>query len=80
MARANTLEGQVAKQGLLVGLIGYVPGFAGYQQANLPDVNALELAMKYSKPPVDNQSVQRRLSTANDRLHREMVDSQYRND
>ena len=78
VARASTLEGQVAKQGLLVGLIGYVPGFAGYQQANLPDTNAAELAMKYSKPPVDNQSAQRRLSTANDRLHRDMVESQYK--
>ena len=76
--KANTMEGQVATQGLLVGLIGYVPGFAGYQQALIPDTNALELAMKYSKPVVDNRNAQRRLQGASDRLHQEMVDSQYR--
>lgn len=76
--KANTMEGQVATQGLLVGLIGYVPGFAGYQQAILPDSNGLELALKYSKPVVDNRNAQRRLQGASDRLHNEMVDSQYR--
>lgn len=76
--KSNTMEGQVATQGLLVGLMGYVPGFAGYQQATLPDTNALELAMKYSKPNVDNRNAQRRLQGASDRLHKEMVDSQYR--
>lgn len=76
-SRANTMERQVATQGLLVGLIGYVPGFAGYQQATVPDTMAVELAAKYSKPTVDNQNAQRRLQGANDRLHREMVDSQY---
>lgn len=78
-SRANTMEGQVATQGLLVGLLGYVPGFAGYQQATVPDTNGLELARKYSKPAIDNQNAQRRLQGANDRLHREMVDSQYKN-
>ena len=78
--KANTMEGQVATQGLLVGLMGYVPGFAGYQQAIVPDTNALELAMKYSKPVVDNRNAQRRMQGASDRLHKEMVDSQYRND
>ena len=76
--KANTMEGQVATQGLLVGLMGYVPGFAGYQQAIVPDTNALELAMKYSKPVVDNRNAQRRMQGASDRLHQEMVESQYR--
>ena len=79
VARANTMERQVASQGVLVGLIGYVPGFAGYQQATVPDTNAAAVALKYAKPVVDNQSVQRRLQGANDRLHKEMVDSQYNN-
>ena len=78
VGKANTMESQVATQGLLVGLIGYVPGFAGYQQATVPDTNAMELAMKYSKPVVDNRNAQRRLQGASDRLHNEMVESQYR--
>lgn len=76
--KANTMEGQVATQGLLVGLIGYVPGFAGYQQATLPDTMAQELAIKYAKPVVDNRNAQRRMQGASDRLHNEMVESQYK--
>ena len=76
--KAATLEAQAAQQGLLVGLMGYVPGFTGYQQSNIPDTNGLELAKQYEKPVVDNRSAQRRLSGANELRWREMVDSQYR--
>ena len=76
--RAASFEAQASTQGLVVGLMGYVPGFTGYQQATVPDTNGLELAAKYSKPVIDNQNAQRRLQGANDRLHREMVDSQYK--
>lgn len=75
--KAATLEAQVANQGLLLGLIGYVPGFTAYQQAMIPDTNALEVARAYHKPVVDNRSAQRRLSGANESRWQEMVDSQY---
>lgn len=75
--KAATLEAQAAQQGLLVGLMGYVPGFSGYQQAMIPDTNALEVAKVYHKPVVDNRSAQRRLSGANESRWKEMVDSQY---
>lgn len=77
--KAATLEAQAAQQGLLVGLMGYVPGFSGYQQAMIHDTNAIEVTRQYSKPVVDNRSAQRRLSGANESRWREMVDSQYNN-
>ena len=76
---AATLEAQQATQGLVVGLMGYVPGFAAYQNAIVPDVLGAQVAKQYHKPTVDNRSAQRQLNGANDRLHREMVDQQYRN-
>ena len=74
---AKTMEDQAATQGLLVGLIGYVPGFSAYQNSLIPDTNALAMARQYSKPVVDNRSVQRRLTGASDSKWQEMVDSQY---
>lgn len=76
--KAATLEAQAAQQGLLVGLMGYVPGFAGYQQANVPDTNALAMARAYTKPVIDNQQAHRRLSVASDLKWRQIVDSQYK--
>jgi hypothetical protein len=75
---AKSLEDQAATQGLVVGLMGYVPGFNAYQNALVPDVNAMQMARQYNKPNVDNRSAQRRLSGASDLKWQEMVDSQYR--
>jgi hypothetical protein len=76
--KAETLEAQTAQQGLLVGLMGYVPGFAGYQQAKIPDSMTSEVAKSYFKPVTDNARAQRLLQNASDRVHKEMVNSQYR--
>lgn len=77
-SKATTLEAQAAQQGLLVGLIGYVPGFNGYQQANIPDTMSAEVARSYLKPVIDNRSALRRLGGANEVKWQEMVDSQYK--
>ena len=74
---ATSLEAQAANQGLVVGLMGYVPGFTAYQNSLVPDINQINMARQYSKPNVDNASVQRRLNGANENKWREMVDSQY---
>lgn len=75
---ATTLEAQAATQGLVVGLMGYVPGFSAYQNAIVPDILANSMARQYHKPTVDNRNAQRRLSGASDRTWQEMVDSQYK--
>ena len=77
-SKATTLEAQAAQQGLLVGFIGYVPGFNGYQQANIPDTMSAEVARSYLKPVIDNRSALRRLGGANEVKWQEMVDSQYK--
>ena len=75
---AATMEAQTATQGLVVGLMGYVPGFAAYQNAIVPDVLGAQVARQYHKPTVDNRSAQRQLSGSNEVRWRQMVDSQYR--
>jgi len=78
MSRATTMEAQTATQGLVVGLMGYVPGFSAYQNAIVPDVLGVQVARQYHKPTVDNRSAQRQLSGSNESRWKEMVDSQYR--
>jgi len=77
-AKAKTMEDQAAGQGLVVGLMGYVPGFNSYQNVLVPDTIGAEVARKYTKPNVDNRNAQRRLSGANELRWQEMVDSQYK--
>ena len=77
-AKAKTMEDQAAGQGLVVGLMGYVPGFNSYQNVLVPDTMGAEVARKYTKPNVDNRNAQRRLSGANELRWQEMVDSQYK--
>ena len=72
------MEAQTATQGLVVGLMGYVPGFSAYQNAVIPDALAAQVARQYHKPTVDNRSAQRQLSGSNEYRWKEMVDSQYR--
>lgn len=75
--QATTMEAQAATQGLVVGLMGYVPGFSAYQNAMVPDVLSQQVARQYMKPAVDNRAAQRALTGASDSLHRRMVDAQW---
>lgn len=75
---ATTIEAQVANQGMVVGLMGYVPGFSAYQNAIVPDVLAQTVARQYMKPPVDNRNNQRALSGANEQRWNDMVNMQYK--
>lgn len=77
MSKAATMEAQTASQGLVVGLMAYVPGFSAYQNSIIPDALGAQLARQYSKPNVDNRSAQRQLSGSNEYRWKEMVDSQY---
>lgn len=76
-SQAKTFEAQAATQSLVVGLMGFVPGFDAYGQARIVDVNAQQMARLYNRPPVDNRQALRRLTGASDRLHSDMVDQQY---
>ena len=78
IGRATTLEAQTATQGLLVGLIGFVPGFSAYQNSTVPDTMGASVAKQYYKATVDNRSAQRQLSGANEIRWKQIVDSQYK--
>lgn len=77
--KSATLEDQAATQGLVVGLMAFVPGFDSYSSTRITDINALEMQRRYGRPVVDNRSVLRQLSGASDQLHREMMEKQYGN-
>lgn len=76
-SEAKTIEAQAATQGLVVGLMGYVPGFDAYSSARIADTNALDMQRQYSRPVVDNRNAMRQLSGTSDNLHREMTQQQY---
>ena len=71
-------EQTVASQNAAVNAISFVPGFSAYQNAILPDTNALLMRRQYDKPVVDNARAMRQLNGASDRMHQEMVQQQYR--
>ena len=77
IGRAATMEAQTATQGLLVGLIGYVPGFSSYQNSIVPDTLSAGVAKQYYKATVDNRYAQRQLSGSNEARWKQIVDSQY---
>ncbi len=74
---ARTFETQTATQGLVVALMGFVPGFDAYGTTRIMDINAQQMARLYNRPNVDNRSALRGLTGASDRLHTNMVDQQY---
>ena len=71
-------EQSVASQNAAVAALSFVPGFSAYQNALIPDTNALLMRRQYDKPIVDNARALRQLSGASDRLHDEMIQQQYR--
>jgi hypothetical protein len=76
-AGATTFEAQTATQGVVVALMGFVPGFDAYGTARITDVNGLQMARQYGRATVDNRAALRGLTGASDRLHSDMVDQQY---
>jgi len=74
---ATTFEAQTATQGVVVALMGFVPGFDAYGTARITDVNGLQMARQYGRATVDNRAALKGLTGASDRLHSDMVDQQY---
>ena len=59
--------------------IATVPGFSDYENARLPDLPFYKVEDIYKRVTLpDNARAQRLLNQRSDRLHREMVDEQYR--
>ena len=56
-----------------------VPGFGQYMEAKIPDVPFYKAEDIYKRATIqDNARALRQLNQRSDRIHREMVDEQYR--
>ena len=77
VGEAATLEAQVAVQNVLIAAMGYTPGFQTYNVI-MPDVPGYKPFTVYkNQKNVDNARMMRGLSGASDRLHEQLVESQY---
>ena len=78
VGNAKDLEAQKAVQGVVVAAMNFVPGFDAYGKAFVPDVIGYKPFTVYNnQKTVDNARLMRGLSGASDRLHEEIVASQY---
>ena len=78
MGKATSMEQQIAVQNVVLQAMGYSPGFAGYTKGYVPDVAGYKSYAAYANQKnVDNPRLSRGLFGATDRLHNDMIESQY---
>jgi len=77
MDSADSMEQQAELQNVVVGAMGFVPGFDAYGQATIPDAAGYPPFVIYPGQRNIDTPAGRRLLTGSDRLHQDMVDSQY---
>ena len=77
MGEAASLEAQVAVQNVVIQAMGFTPGFDAYNNAIIPDAQGYRPFEIYPGQSVVDNPQGRRFMTGSDRLHQDMVDSQY---
>jgi len=66
-------------QDIAMASMAEVPGFAAYQEVKIPDAMFYKVEDIYRKATIqDNARALRQLNQRSDRIHKEMVDEQYR--
>lgn len=79
MDSAASMEQQVELQNVVLGVMGFVPGFDAYGASFIPDgVGYKPFTIYENQNTVDNTRMLRGLSGASDRVHKQMIDSQYK--
>jgi hypothetical protein len=78
MDNATSLEQQAEIQNVVLGAMGFVPGFDAYSKVILPDGVGYRPFVIYSGQRNVDTPAARGLLGRSDRLHQEMVDSQYK--
>jgi hypothetical protein len=79
VGEAATMEAQIAVQNVVIQAMGFTPGFDAYGKAFVPDgVGYKPFTVYNNQKNVDNARMMRGLSGASDRVHAQMVDSQYK--
>jgi len=77
MGKAADMEAQKAVQNVVIQAMGFTPGFDTYNKTMIPDVPGYKPFEVYKgQRNIDNQSG-RRFMTGSDKLHLEMIESQY---
>ncbi len=77
-AENQVKDNQTQQQQSIISNIGTVPGFDAYQSARIPDAVFYQTRDIYRSVTLpDNRRAQRALSERSDRIHQEMVNSQY---
>lgn len=78
MGKSASLEQQIAVQNVVVQAMSFVPGFDAYSRAVLIDKPFYKPEQIYKgQVNVDNQNLGRRMFGPSDRLHDELVNSQF---
>jgi hypothetical protein len=78
MDSADSMEQQVELQNVVLGAMGFVPGFDAYGRATIPDAAGYAPFVIYPGQRNIDSPAARGLLGRSDRLHQEMVDGQYR--
>jgi hypothetical protein len=78
MGNATSLEQQMEVQNVVLSVMGFVPGFDVYSQAVVPDGIGYKPFTIYDNQRNIDTPAARRLLSGSDRLHKEMIDAQYR--
>jgi hypothetical protein len=78
VGKAADMEAQKAVQNVVIQAMGFTPGFDTYNKAMLPDTTFYKPYTVYGNQKViDNRMLSRGLTGGSDRVHQDMVDSQY---
>jgi hypothetical protein len=78
MDSAASMEQQVELQNVVLGAMGFVAGFDAYGRATIPDAAGYKPFTIYPGQRNIDTPAGRRLLSGSDRLHQDMVDSQYK--
>jgi hypothetical protein len=78
MGKAADMESQKQIQNVVIQAMGFTPGFDNYGKAMLPDVAGYKPFTIYNNQKTIDNRANLRMWGGTDRLHNEMVDSQYK--
>lgn len=79
MGKAADMESQKAVQNVVIQAMGHTPGFDTYSKSSIPDVIGYKPYTVYSNQVnVDNRRLGQALYGPSDRLHNDLVNSQYK--
>jgi hypothetical protein len=78
MGKAADMESQKQIQNVVIQAMGFTPGFDAYGKAAVPDVVGYKPFTVYNNQKTIDNRANLRMWTGTDRLHNDMVDSQYK--